>query len=125
MAMGKGRVVFACFFAWLFPGGGHLFLKRWGRGVIFFLLIIGMFLLGIFLKGKLYSISEGSFLSLLAALGDLGIGLPYFIAKYGGLTSPDITSFAFNYGTTFLIVAGLLNLLLILDAYDIAVGRKE
>jgi hypothetical protein len=125
MAEGKGRVIFSCFLAWLVPGGGHLFLKKWGRGILFFVLVLGMFVLGISLKGKLYSLNEGPFLSFLAALGDISVGAPYFIARGFELTASDITSFAFNYGTTFLIVAGLLNILLILDAYDIAVGRKE
>jgi hypothetical protein len=122
----KGRTILAMFLAYLIPGAGHLFLGKRARAATFFCVITLMFVIGIVIDGDLYMLGHtgGSLLRLLAALGSLGAGVIYWIAAFMGAHG-DVTSITFEYGTAFTITAGLMNLLLILDAFDIAQGRKE
>ena len=60
----------------------------------------------------------------LAAIADLGIGLPYLLAKLAGAGGGNVIAITYEYGNTYVIVAGLLNMLAVLDAFDIAIGRK-
>ena len=109
---------------WLIPGLGHLLLgKRW-RAVIFLIVVVLMFVLGLGWEGELFPLDRTKPLTLLAGLAEMGVGLPYFAAKLLGFGVGDVKAVTYEYGYTFCIVAGLLNLLTILDAYDIAVGRK-
>ncbi len=122
----KGRTFFAMLLAYLVPGAGHLYLGRRARGATFFCIVVLMFLIGIAIDGDLYAIahSGGSILRLLAAFGSIGAGLIYWIAVGMGVHG-DVTSITFEHGTAFTITAGLMNLLLVLDVFDIAEGRKE
>jgi hypothetical protein len=122
----KGRTFLAILLAYLIPGAGHLYLGRRARGITFFCIVALMFVIGITIDGDLYTIghSGGSVLRLLAALGSLGAGVIYWIAAWMGVHG-DVTSITFEYGTAFTITAGLMNLLLVLDAFDIAQERKE
>ena len=63
-------------------------------------------------------------LDCLAALADLGIGIPYFVATTLGFGGGQVRAVTYEYGNAFIVVAGLLNLLVVIDTYDIAVGRK-
>jgi uncharacterized protein DUF6677 len=108
--------------AWLIPGLGHILLKRWVRGLIFMACVVAMFVMGLAMNGKLYGTEFEIPLQIFALIANLGAGLPYLIAKYMGLGV--MTSESYDYGTTFLWVAGLLNFLIVLDAFDIAKGRK-
>lgn len=110
--------------ALLIPGAGHFYLGRRGRAVAFFLIVLFLFLCGLALDGKLYVWERGKPLSLLATIGSMGIGLPYFIARVLGPFG-DLGSITYEYGTAFSLTAGLMNLLLVLDSYDIAEKRKE
>jgi hypothetical protein len=76
------------------------------------------------MRGKLYGVEFEIPLQVFALIANLGTGLPYFIAKYLGFGIGEMTSPSYDYGTTFLWVAGLLNFLIVLDAFDIAKGRK-
>ena len=122
----KGRTVFALLLAYLVPGAGHLYLGRRGRAITFFCIVVLMFLIGIAIDGDLYTTGQanGSVLRMLAALGSMGSGLIYWIAIGMGVHG-DVTSITFEHGTAFTITAGLMNLLLVLDVFDIAQGRKE
>ena len=122
----KGRPFLAVLLAYLVPGAGHLYLGRRGRAITFFCIVVLMFLIGIVIDGDLYTLghSNGSILRLLAALGSLGAGVIYWIANAMGVHG-DVTSITFEHGTAFTITAGLMNLLLMLDVFDIAQGRKE
>jgi hypothetical protein len=122
----KGRTIFAILLAYLVPGAGHLYLGKRARAATFFLVVALMFVIGVSIDGDLYMLGHtgGSLLRLLAALGSLGAGVSYWIAAWMGVHG-DVTSITFEYGTAFTITAGLMNLLLILDAFDIAQGRKE
>lgn len=113
----------ACILAWLMPGGGHLYLRKWRRAVIFFVIVILLFVLGLWMNGRLFSLESG-FFGFLRFFANAAVGLPYLVGKILGWGVGDIRSFGYEYGNTFLYTAGLINMLVILDAYDIAKGRK-
>ncbi len=110
--------------AYIVPGSGHFFLGRRARGAAFFTIIVVLFAIGLMIDGRLYVIERGNLLATLGALGSMGSGALYFIGRFAGARG-DITSITFEYGTTFTLTAGLMNLLLVLDCHDIAEGRKE
>ena len=83
-----------------------------------------MFATGLWLNGRLFPFEISQPLVALAAFASLGNGLPYFVAMMLGLGKGVVTAATYEYGNTFVIVAGLLNMLVVLDAYDIALGRK-
>jgi len=118
------RTVAAMLLAFLVPGAGHIYLGRLARGAAYFAIVVSLFVYGLCIDGRLYTVQPGNLLSLLATIGSIGAGLPYFIGRAFG-PAGDITSLTFEYGTTFTLTAGLMNLLLVLDSFDIAEGRKE
>lgn len=83
-----------------------------------------MFALGLFLQGRIFPVELSQPLVALAALADMGIGIPYFVARVMGYGAGLVTAVTYEYGNTFLIVAGLLNTLVVIDAFDISMGRK-
>ena len=110
--------------AWLIPGAGHLALGRKTRGILFFLLVISCVVIGWQLDGKLSWEWSGSPLRTLVTLGTLGSGIPVLLLRYFGYSGvPEAPGF--EYGGAFLVTAGLMNLLLVLDTWDIARGEKE
>ena len=120
------RSITAMVFAYLVPGAGHLYLRKTARAITYFVIIVMLFVIGIAIDGDLYMIghTSGSLLKLLAALGSMGSGAMYFIAAAMGAHG-DVTSITYEHGTAFTITAGLMNLLLMLDVYDISEGHKE
>ena len=118
------RTVNAVVLALVLPGAGHFYLGRRTRGLAFFAIVLFMFLLGLAIEGKVYTIEAGRPLTLLATFASMGIGLPYVIARALGPFG-DILSITYEYGTAFALTAGLMNLLLVLDSFDIAQDRKE
>lgn len=121
----QGNPVVAVLSAWLVPGLGHIYLKRRLRGLAFFVLVIASAFIGVQLEGNLYQVVPGQPLTILATLGAMGMGLPYFLLRYGLHYQGNIMGPAYEYGTAFLLTAGLMNLLLVLDAWDIVRGKKE
>ena len=113
-----------CAVAWAIPGGGHLWQGRILKGLIFLLTLPLMFLFGLWLEGRLFPFEVSQPLVALAAFADIGMGVPYFIAKAIGAGAGNVIAITYEYGNAFLIVAGLLNMLVVLDAFDIAQGRK-
>lgn len=111
--------------AWLFPASGHLLLGRRARAAAYLVILATAFSVGLELDGNLHRIVAGQPLSILATLGAMGAGLPYFTARFGAGYSGNPEGPTFEYGTIFLLSAGLMNLLLVLDVWDIATGRKE
>lgn len=83
-----------------------------------------MFAIGLAIKGRLFPFDLSEPLVALAAAADVGIGATYFIANSLGYGVGDVRAVTYEYGNAFLIVAGLLNLLVVIDAYDVAMGRK-
>ena len=115
---------FICLAAWLLPGAGHLWLGRVQKGLIFLIALPSMFATGLWLEGRLFPFELGQPLVALAALADVGIGVPYVVAEFLGVGAGRVVAQSFEYGNAFLIVAGLLNMLVVLDAFDVAEGRK-
>jgi len=120
-----GLIVRICVAAWLVPGCGHLMLGRKWRALILFASIIGMFLLGIAMKGELFTMHSSSYLQSLGFLGEMCVGVAMPVALFFGYTGGDQYFVSADYGTAFLVAAGMLNVLTVLDAYDIAQGRKH
>jgi ABC-type microcin C transport system permease subunit YejE len=119
-----GALVLLCAAAWALPGAGHLWLGRRSKGFILLAALPIMFALGLALKGRLFPFVLTDPLVCLAALANLGMGIPYVIASALGLGTGEVRAVTYEYGNAFLIVAGLLNLLVVIDAYDVALGRK-
>ena len=120
----SGSAIPACVFAWLVPGAGHFYLRRSGKGLVFLGAIGALFVLGVAMDSRLeMSLGLDDLLASLFSLAQMAIGLPYFVARSLGFEG-DVRSVTFEYGNTFTAVAGLLNILVMLDAYDTAVGRK-
>jgi hypothetical protein len=116
--------VLLCLAAWALPGAGHLWQGRRFKGFAFLVAIPLMFAIGLAVDGQLFSFTLSDPLVALAALAHLGIGIPYIVASALGYGAGDVRAVGYEYGNAFLIVAGLLNLLVVIDAYDIALGRK-
>jgi hypothetical protein len=115
----------ACIFAWLLPGAGHLYLRRTGKGLVFLGCIGALFVLGVAMDSRLNMVlGLDDLLASLFSLAQMAIGLPYFAARALGFAAGEVTSVNYEYGNTFTAVAGLLNILVVLDAYDTALGRK-
>ena len=119
-----GALVLLCLAAWAIPGAGHLWLGRRQKALVFMVAIPAMFLVGLFLHGRIFPFDFSEPLVGLAAIADLGIGVPWLIARLVEAGSGTVTAATYEYGNCYLIVAGLLNLLVILDAFDIGKGRK-
>lgn len=117
-------VVLGCVLAWAVPGAGHMFLGRWRRGLLFGSLVLALLVGGIALEGKVYRPISGEPLTYLAALGAAGVGIPFAVAHAVGGADGNLEGAYFEYGNTFTLVAGLLNLLVVLDAFDVAIGRR-
>lgn len=113
-----------CAAAWLVPGAGHVWQGRRQKGLIFFVSLLLMFACGLWLRGRLFPFEPSQPLVALAALANLGLGLPLIVARAFGLGAGQVVAITYEYGNAFLMVAGLLNMLVVLDAFDIAQGRK-
>jgi hypothetical protein len=114
--------------SWLVPGLGHLLQGRTLRGALSTATILLMFVVGILIGGHIYGLKETNdgLLSILFGLCDLGSGGLYFLSRFAGLAVNERPEQATaEYGSVFLMVAGLLNLILALDAFDIRAGRKS
>jgi TM2 domain-containing membrane protein YozV len=121
-----GNRYVAAALAWVFPGLGHLYLGRRGRALAYAAIVVTTFLLGMSFEGRLYSVEQGQPLTILATFAVHGAGLLAIAARaLSGNPGGTILSVTFEYGCAFLLTAGLMNLLLLLDAWDIAVGRKS
>src|SRR5882672_8267185 len=113
-----------CLAAWAIPGAGHLLLGRLQKGLSFLIALPLMFIFGLWLEGRLFPVEISQPLVALAALADMGIGIPFFIARGLGAGAGRVVALTYEYGNAFLIVAGLMNMLVVLDAFDVAQGRK-
>ncbi len=110
---------------WLVPGLGHVIQKRWIRGVLLFISVCAMFFLGLAMQGKVYSPNTGDILDMLGFIGDIGAGGLYIVSKAADWGQGAIHKATADYGTKYIIVAGLLNVICAVDAYHIAIGKKK
>lgn len=120
-----GQLVWLCVAAWFIPGCGHFILGKKGRAFILGGAILLMFLFGLAMKGEFYSMQSASILESLGFLGEMCVGAAMPAAKFFGYAGGDPFFVSADFGTAFLVSAGMLNVLSILDAYDIAMGRKN
>jgi len=110
---------------WLIPGAGHMIQKRWIRGLLLFISIVSLFLLGLAMQGRIYKANGGDILDILGFVGDVGAGALYIITLAMDWGTGAIAFATADYGTKFMIVAGLLNFIAVADAYHIAIGKKQ
>jgi TM2 domain-containing membrane protein YozV len=119
----------AVLLAWIVPGAGHLLLKRPGRGGLIAASVAAMFLLGLMMRGALFSPMTGDLLTTViyvgGFLGNVMSGILYFLTVWLGYSQPDMAGHVHDYGSKFLVAAGLLNVLGMVDAYEIAKGQKD
>ena len=110
---------------WLIPGAGHMIQKRWIRGALLFVSIVTLFLLGLAMQGRIYKANGGDILDILGFVGNVGAGGLYLVTLAMDWGQGAIAFATADYGTKFMIVAGLLNFISIADAYHIAIGKKQ
>jgi hypothetical protein len=124
-----GRWLSAVALAWFIPGGGHMLLKRPGRGFVIAGCVAAMFLLGLMMRGALFMPTGGDLLTTViyygGFIGNAMSGVLYFLTKAIGYSQVDVAGHSNDYGTKFLVAAGLLNVLGMVDAYEIATGQKD
>jgi hypothetical protein len=113
-----------CVAAWMVPGLGHLLLGRKWRALILFSGIVTMFLMGLAMQGEFFTTDSGSYLQTLGYFGELCVGLAMPVARFFGYAGGNTLFVSSDFGTAYLVAAGMLNTLSILDTYDIAMGRK-
>lgn len=119
-----GTLVLVSLAAWLVPGAGHFWLGRRQKAVVFFCALVAMFVIGLMLEGRLFPFEASEPLVFLEAVANIGLGLPWMLARMVDAGQGTVTAVTYEYGNAFLLVAGLLNFLVILDAVDVAMGRK-
>jgi hypothetical protein len=120
-----GRAWLSVALAWVFPGLGHAYLGRRKTALVYAIVVTAMFVLGLSFEGRLYTIENGQPLSILATFAVYGTGLLNLAARtLSDNPGGAVLSVTYEYGCAYLLTAGLMNLLLMLDAYDIAIGRK-
>jgi hypothetical protein len=110
---------------WLLPGLGHFIQRRWIRGLLLMLAVFIMFFAGLGMQGKVYAFNTGDLLDMLGFVGDFGTGALYFIARAMDWGIGNIHNAVADYGTKYIVVAGLLNVIAAVDAYHIAIGKKQ
>jgi len=110
---------------WLIPGAGHIIQKRWIRGLLLLISIATLFSLGLAMQGRIYKANGGDILDILGFIGDVGAGGFYIVTLAMDWGQGAIAFATADYGTKFMIVAGLLNFIAIADAYHIAIGKKQ
>jgi hypothetical protein len=120
----KGFVYFPLIAGWLVPGAGHFLLGKWIRGTLLAVSIIAMFALGLAMQGQLHT-SAQDLLDVLGMAGDLGNGLLYFLGRAAGWGTQPVQTTVADYGTKFIVVAGLLNIIAAVDAHNLRTGRKS
>src|SRR5262249_45515586 len=120
-----GKTLLTTVVAWLVPGAGHLIQKRWIRGFVLMACVVAMFSLGLAMDGKIYKPKTGDLLEMLAFVSDLGAGGLYILGRMMDWGNVAIVNATADYGKTFIVVAGLLNVMCVVDAYHIAIGKKS
>jgi uncharacterized protein DUF6677 len=110
---------------WPIPGAEHMIQKRWIRGLLILVSVATLFLLGLAMQGRIYKANGGDILDILGFIGDVGAGGLYIVTLALDWGQGAIAFATADYGTKFMIVAGLLNFIAVADAYHIAIGKKQ
>ncbi len=122
---GRAMTFASCVAGALIPGLGHALLRKWDRALVFFGCITVMFILGLQLDGRIVSPELGSLFPILKFIAEAGSGLLYWISLLRGFGVGDPTAYTYDYANVFIYVAGLLNMLVVVDVFDIAMDRKQ
>lgn len=117
--------VIATVLGWVLPGAGHIIQRKWSRGFLLMFAVVLMFLLGLAMGGKIYKPNTGDLLDMLGFVGDAGAGGLYIISRIMEWGTVAVAYATADYGTKYIVIAGLLNVMSIVDAYHIAMGRKK
>lgn len=123
-AQSNSMAMIAPLAGWFLPGLGHFIQRRWIRGLLLMLSVFIMFFAGLAMQGKVYSFNTGDLLDILGFVGDLGVGALYFVARMMEWGIGNIHRAVADYGTKYIVVAGLLNVIAAVDAHHIAIGKK-
>jgi hypothetical protein len=118
------KTLMACVAGALVPGLGHALLRKWDRALVFLGSISAMFALGLYMSGRLFNPDFSDVFSTLKFIADAGNGLLYWISWLRGLGTGMPAAYTYDFGNVFIYTAGLLNMLVVVDAFDIAQGRK-
>jgi hypothetical protein len=124
-ATNSNMAIIAPLAGWLLPGLGHLIQRRWTRGLLLMLAVFIMFFAGLGMQGRVYAFNTGDLLDILGFVGDIGAGLLYFVARAMDWGAGNIQRAVADYGTKYIVVAGLLNIISAVDAHHIAIGKKQ
>jgi hypothetical protein len=116
---------FIAIVAWLVPGLGHLILRCWGRAILFFVAAGGLAITGYLLRGNVFPSHSPDAFGTLGFIADAGSGVFYFLARFVETAGADVSRAAGDYGTRFIAAAGVVNLISVCDAYEIASGRRN
>ncbi len=116
--------------AWIIPGAGHFLLKKSGRAGLIFMSVVTMFLFGLFMRGVMFTPEMGAdylttFINYGGFVSNLAAGGIYVLTTMFNYSQPDMAGAVHDYGTKFLVSAGLLNIMAIVDVWEIARGEKE
>lgn len=120
----QSTLIKVCVAGWLVPGWGHFLLGHRWRALILFASIVTMFVMGVAMQGIFFSVGSASYLETLGYFGELCVGVAMPVARFFGFTGGNPLFASSDYGTAYLVAAGMLNVLAIFDAFDIAMGRK-
>jgi hypothetical protein len=123
--IGMVKAVAVCIAGALVPGLGHALLQKWDRALVFLGSIAVMFVIGLRLQARLFGPDFSDLFSTLKFVADAGSGLLYWISWVRGLGPGEPSAYTYDFGNVFLYVAGLLNMLVVVDAFDISMGRKS
>lgn len=109
---------------WIVPGLGHLLLRRWSKAAVYFLCVGGLAYVGLVMRGGVFMAGADDLFDRLGFLADIGTGGFYFLAHMIQSAGPDVAHATGDYGTRIFATAGMLNLLTVLEAYEIGRGRR-
>ena len=109
---------------WIVPGLGHLLLRRWSKAAVYFLCVGGLACAGLAMRGGVFSAGAPELFDRLGFFADIGTGIFYFLAHTIQTAGPDVAHATGDYGTRMFATAGMLNLLTVLEAYEIGRGRR-
>ena len=111
--------------SWLIPGSGHYLQGKKVKGFVFFFGVLALVVLGLIMSGGVTDLYDSKPLTFLGFLGSIGSGCFYFLTKIIGLGAGDIAAYTYIFGTTYIAVAGFLNLLIAVTAYGLAKETKD
>ena len=110
---------------WLIPGLGHFLQKKTGKGVVFCSGVLALLVLGLTMQGQVTPLYDLQPLTLIKFFGSLGNGILFFIMKLAGLGLGNARAVSFDFGTTYIVSAGIMNVLIAINAYEIALKEKH